>query len=212
MPSRGAELHQQFLARERCHCRKLLQPCPQPLQFPPPHRPLLRHAITTLRVYIQFPVLRQELHVHTRARFLPRLGKERFLQAAQPSLRRAHHILHRGIASAHLFERLLGRDPSVHHPGASRAAILPLNVRKEAAQRGLVRRVARQHLVGQRQSLRGHHQRNDYLHAIGSAIARVAKPAFVLFRLRRIALKIRARQVIQQHVERRVEQIPPPTH
>ncbi len=73
-------------------------------------------------------------------------------------------------------------------------------------------RVARQHLVGERKTLRGHHQRNDHLHAVRAMIARVTVAALVLLVGRRIGLEIRAREVIQQHIEARVEQIPPATH
>ena len=42
--ARGAELHQQFLARQ-LHGGELLEPGPQPLQVPPTDRPLLGYAI-----------------------------------------------------------------------------------------------------------------------------------------------------------------------
>ena len=73
-------------------------------------------------------------------------------------------------------------------------------------------RVARQHLVGERKALRRHHQRDDHLHAVGAMIARVAVAALVRLVRRRIGLEIRARQVIQEHIEARVEQIPPAIH
>src|SRR5437868_14336529 len=45
--ARGAELHQQFLARQ-LHGGELLEPGPQPLQLPPTDRPLLGYAIAAL--------------------------------------------------------------------------------------------------------------------------------------------------------------------
>jgi hypothetical protein len=43
-------------------------------------------------------------------------------------------------------------------------------------------------------------------------IARVAETAFILFVQRRIRLEVRARDVIQEHIEGGIEQIPPTPH
>ena len=48
------------------------------------------------------------------------------------------------------------------------------------------------------------------MHAVVPLIARVAKPAFGIVRLWRIALEIGARQIIEQHVEGDVEEVTPP--
>src|SRR5690606_3166370 len=76
----------------------------------------------------------------------------------------------------------------------------------------VVRGVASQHLVGQGEALRRHHQRNHHLHAIGTVIARVAKLTNVLIFKRRINLKIGAGQVVQQDIEGDVEQVSPATY
>jgi hypothetical protein len=47
------------------------------------------------------------------------------------------------------------------------------------------------------------------LHAIGPLVSRVAKLSFVAFRERRIALKIRAGQIVEQHIELRREEVLP---
>ena len=176
MCARGAELHQQLLARE-VHRRELLEPRPQPFQLPPAHRPLLGHPIAALGEDIEFAVLWQQLHLHPGACFLPRLGQQRLLEPSQPPLGRAHEVMHRRIARAHLLEHRFGRDPSIHRPDPPRVAVLPLDAREEVVQGGLVRGIARQHLIGQRQTFRRHHQGNDHLHAVGPMIARVAEPA-----------------------------------
>ncbi len=76
-------------------------------------------------------------------------------------------------------------------------------------QRGLVGGVAGHHLIGQRKAFRRDDQRNDHLHAIGPLVPAVAVPALVAFRKGRIALEIGAGQIVEQHVELRVEQIFP---
>ena len=52
---RGAELHQQAIARE-AHRAQFLQPLPQPLQLPTAHRALLGDPITGLGEHIQLSV------------------------------------------------------------------------------------------------------------------------------------------------------------
>jgi hypothetical protein len=83
--ARGAELHQQFLARQ-LHGGELLEPGPQPLQLPPTDRPLLGYAIAALRQDIELTLLRQQLDLHAGARLVPRLGDERLLQTRQATL------------------------------------------------------------------------------------------------------------------------------
>ena len=117
--------------------------------------------------------------------------------------------MHRWVRLAHLLQRFLGGDPAVHHPDPSGLAVLAFDAIKKPAQRGLVRGVARQHLVGQRQTLGRDHQRDDHLHTVGPLVARIPEAAFVLVAKRRIGLKVRAGQVVEQHVELDVEQIPP---
>ena len=65
------------------------------------------------------------------------------------------------------------------------------------------------HFVGQRKTFRRDDQRDDHLHAVRALVPAVTKFSFVLFGKRRIAFKIRAGQVVEQHVELRVEQILP---
>jgi len=49
-------------------------------------------------------------------------------------------------------------------------------------------------------------------HAVAAAVTRVAEAALVLLRERRIGLQVRARQIVQQHLEAGVEQIAPAPH
>jgi hypothetical protein len=209
--ARGTEFHQQLLARER-HCRELPEPGPQPLQLPPPHRTLFGDAVAALGKDIEFTLLRQQLDLHAGSRLLPRLGNQMLLQTRQATLRRAHQVMHRRVGRAHLGEHLFGRHAAVHQPDAARLAVLSLDVVEKPPQCRLVRSVAGQHLIGQRQALGRHHQGNDDLHTIGSMIARVPEAALVAFRERWIRLEIGARQIVEQHVVADVEQIAPPSH
>ena len=74
--------------------------------------------------------------------------------------------MHRWVGGAHLGEHLLGRHAAIHQPDPVRLAVLPLDAPEKPPQRGLVRGVAWQHLVGQWQTFGGHHQGDDDLHTI----------------------------------------------
>src|SRR6266404_1082412 len=74
---------------------------------------------------------------------------------------------------------------------------------------GVVRGIARQHLVGERQPFRRHDQCNDHLHAVAAVVTRIPVPTLVAVRKRRIALEIGTGQVVEQDVERNVEQVAP---
>ena len=156
--------------------------------------------------------MRQQLDLHAGSRLLPRLGDQMLLQTRQATLRRAHQVMHRRVGRAHLGEHLLGRHAAVHQPDPARLAVLPLDALEKPPQRRLVRGVAGQHLIGQRQAFGRHHQGNDDLHTIRPMIARVPEAALVAFRKRRIGLEIGARQIVEQHVVADVEQIAPPSH
>ena len=128
---------------------------------------------------------------------------------AQAPLGRAHQIEHGRITLAHLLERRFGGNAPVHHPDALGFAILFFDPLQKALQRGLIAGVAGHHFVTQRKALRCHNQSNHHLHAIGALVAAVAEFPFVRFGKRRVAFKIGAGQVVEQHVELGVEQIFP---
>ena len=87
------------------------------------------------------------------------------------------------------------------------AVVLLLNLFQECFQRGLLTGVPLHHFVGQGKAVRRHHQSNNDLHAIGPFVPAVAKAP--LPTRRRIAFKIGAGQVIQQHLKFCLEQILP---
>ena len=75
--ARGAEFHQQLLARH-LHCRQLLEPRAQPVQLAPPYRPLFGNAVAALGKDVELALLRQQFDLHTGSRLLPRLGDQCF--------------------------------------------------------------------------------------------------------------------------------------
>jgi len=86
---------------------------------------------------------------------------------------------------------------------------LAFDAAEEVPQGLVVDGVARQHLVGQRETLWGDDQGDDNLNAIASVVAGVPIPALVTLRERRIALEVGAGQVVEQHLVGGVEEISP---
>ena len=109
-----------------------------------------------------------------------------------------------GVAGAHLLQRLFGGDAAVHDPDSVGTAILCFDLFEKIFQGGLVTGVARHHLVGEREALRGHDQGDDHLDAIRAFVSAVAKLTFP--GKRRVALEVGTGQVIEQHIEARLEQ------
>jgi hypothetical protein len=105
---------------------------------------------------------------------------------AKPPLGRADQVADGRIGLPHLAQDLLGRNTAIHHPDAVRLAVLRLDLLQERAQRRVVRRVSRQHLIGQRKALRRHDQRDHHLHAIAALVAAVTVAALVRLVGRRI--------------------------
>jgi hypothetical protein len=63
--------------------------------------------------------------------------------------------------------------------------------------------------VGEREAFRRDDERDGHLHAVAALVPAVAELAFVPLGERRVAFKIRRGEIIQKHVELRVEQIAP---
>src|SRR5215471_10049158 len=159
--------------------------------------------------YLTSPMSQSRPALCTWPRLLPWFYEQFLLEPSQSPFWSAYHVLHRGVAGAHLRQNFLCGNAAIHQPDALGLAVLALDAREKAAQCRAVTGVARHHFVGQRQSLGCHHQRDHYLHAIGAMVARVSVPALVIFWKRRIGFKIGAGQIVEQHVEADVEQIAP---
>lgn len=182
---------------------------PQRAELAAAHRALFAHPIAAAREHVELALLGQQFDFHALAHLLPRLFEQRRFEFAEPALRRADQIRHRRLARPHLGEHLLGRNAAIHHPNALGLAVLCFDLREKISERCLVRGVARQHLVSEWKTLRCDHQRDHHLHAIGPLVAAVAKAPFAAVAFRRIAFEIRARQIIEQHLETRAEEIAP---
>ena len=113
------------------------------------------------------------------------------------------------IALAHLLENLLGRHTPIHYPDSFSLTVERLDPLQKAAQGSPIRGVARHHLISQGKTFGRDHQGNDHLHAVKALVPAVAILALVSFRKGRGALKIRAGQIIQQHLELHPEEIFP---
>lgn len=87
----------------------------------------------------------------------------------------AHKVLHRWITRAHLLQHLFGGDAAIHQPNPPRLAVLAFDAREKILQRRVIRRVAGEHLIGERKALRRDDQRNHHLHAVGTMITRVTE-------------------------------------
>ena len=177
----------------------------QRLEPSPPHRVLLRPALRALGQHEQFALPFQQLHAHPLVHLLPRLVQQVLLHLAQQMPGRADQIADPFVA--HLLERRLGGDAPIHDPHAPGLAVERLDLRQEVLERGMVQRVAGEHLVRQRQAIGRHDQRDDHLAAIAPAVAAVAVPG--LGDLPAAPLEVGAGEIVQQHVERSVEQRPP---
>jgi hypothetical protein len=99
------------------------------------------------------------------------------------------------------------RTNATHSPGL---AVLAFDLGAEIAQRLAVGGIAGQNFVGERQAVRGDDQCDDELRAIGPLVAAVSVASLaVLGKIGSVHLEIGAGQVVEQHVERGVEQIAP---
>ena len=96
----------------------------------------------------------QKLDLDALARLSPRLVEEMLFEAREAALRRSHQITHGRVAGAHFGENFLGRHAAIHHPNASRLAVLAFDLGAEIAQRLAVGGVAGQDLIGERQAVR----------------------------------------------------------
>ena len=160
-----------------------------------------------LRQHVHVLLRGQPLDLHALAHLGPGLGEEVLLELAESALGRAHQVAR--ADAAHLGQAVLGGDAAVHHPDALGFAVALLDAVEEVAQRGGVGRVARQHLVAQREALGRDDQRDDHLPAIAALVAAVAELAQVIRPALDVGLEVGAGQVVQQHLEARTEQLAP---
>ena len=189
--------------------RQLRQARPQLLQLPLSHGALLVDARPALGEDIKLVVLGHQLHLDARPHLMPWQADERLFQLAEASLRSSHQIGDRRIGLPHFGEHFFGGDAAVHHPDALRLAVLRLDLRKERAQRRLVRGIAGQNFVGERKTVGGHDERDDHLHAVRTFVAAVAVAALVAVVVRRIGFEVRAGQIVEKDFEAGAEQILP---
>lgn len=167
-------------------------------------RSLATRAALCTQTY-SFPLLRQQLDLCAGPGRLPGHAEERLLQRGEPALRGTDNILR--PAFAQLSQVGFGGDAAVHYPDPPGLAVTGFDLHQEDWECGVVRRVARQDLVGQREALRGHDEGAHYLDAVRPVVATVAEPARVFVHTRRVALEVGAGQVVEQEVVGHTEEI-----
>ena len=178
-------------------------------QASPAHGALFGDAIPALGEHMGFALLVQQLHAHAGPCLFPfALDQGRF-QRGEFALGRAHQITHRRLALAHELERFLRRDATVHDPDATGFAVLIFDLAQEVFERGFIRGVSRQHFIGQGEALGRDEERDDHLHAIAAFVAAVTEAAHVRGVLRRVALEVSAREVVEEHFVFRIKEIAP---
>jgi hypothetical protein len=181
--------------------------------LPLAHRTFLANAVGTLGVDVKFAVLFKQFDLHTGPRLDPGLGQQGFLQTRQTAFRCSHQIPHRRVAGTHLGQHRFRRNTAIHDPHPPGPAVLLLDLGQEHPQRRAIGRVAGQHLVGQRQPVRCHHQRDPHVRTVQPLVAAVAVPTFVaLGHVGSVDLEIGAGEIVEQHVELGIEQVTPACH
>ena len=137
---------------------------------------------------------------------LPAFIGDLSLHLPQQRLGRAHDVLPAALAD----EGQVGlrHIAPVHHPDAFGLAVLGLHLLDDPLHGGRVGRVAVEDFVAQGITIRGHDQGDHHLHAVAAAVARIAPLGLGIGRA--LALKIRAGQVVQEHVIGQLEELTQP--
>ena len=81
----------------------------------------------------------------------------------------------------------------IHDPDPLGLAVAAADGREHPAQGGLVGRVAREHLVGERQALRRDDEGDDNLHTVAAFVAAVTETAGIVFVGGHLTLEVGAR-------------------
>ena len=114
-------------------------------------------------------------------------------------------------ALAHLAEGFFGRHPAVHQPEVADFAVLGLELADERHLRARVGGVAGVHFVGEGEAVGRQDERHHHLQAVAALVSAVAVALqFAVEGLGAVDLEVRARQIEEHHVARRVEQPRPP--
>ena len=127
------------------------------------------------------------------------------LEGAELRLRRADEIT--GTTFAQPLQIILSRDAAIKDPHAPRLAVLGFHGPDDVLERGRVDLVAIEDFIRQRKTLGGDHQCDDELFAIRPVISGVAALRFL--DTLRAALEVCARQIVEDDVEARAEEILP---
>jgi hypothetical protein len=173
------------------------------------HGAFFVHAVLAFGEDIGLAFVREQFHAHAGPRLLPVALEQGLLERGEFAFGCADETTHGRGASAHLPEHVLGRDAAIHDPDALGFAILILDFGEEVLERALVRGVAGEHLVSERETLGRDDQCDDHLHAVAAFVATVTKAAQAAGLLGRITFKVSAGKILEQHLVIRVKEIAP---
>lgn len=178
----------------------------KPLAGHPPHRLLLLAAGGTAAEHERLTAVgaREQLDLDVGLHLLPRRRQQVALEGFEPGPRGADQVVR--PARPQRGQVLLADDPAVQHPDAVGLAVLGLDGLQDLVQRGDVRAVAIEHLVGQREAIRTDDQGQHDLGTIGPVIARVAPAHLGIGRGQ--ALDVGTRQIVEEDLVLGPEQFP----
>src|SRR5258708_27161710 len=118
-----------------------------------------------------------------------------------------NQITNRWITLSHLGQHFFGGNSAIHHPNPIGLAVLCFDFLEESSQGGFVRSIARQNFVSDGEAFGRNHKGYYHLHTVIPFITTVTKFALVLWLESRIALKIGAGQIINQHLKATTKEI-----
>ena len=146
---------------------------------------------------------RNLLHLHVGTHLGPVVLEQLRFKLLHLAARRAHQIL--ATAFPNRLQILLAHDAAIHHPDAPRLAVLALHHAQNRFHRRDIGAVAIEGLVAERKAFAVDDERDHHLLAVRTMIARIAAAHHrILFRR---SFHVRARQVVEQHIELGSEQL-----
>src|SRR5581483_5817241 len=146
---------------------------------------------------------RHLLHFHLRSHLNPIVLQQLGFKLLHLAAWRTHQVL--AAAFPDRREILIAHDAAIHYPDAPRLAVFALHHAQNRFHRRYVRPVAVESLITERETLAVDDQRDYHLFTVRTMIARVTAPHHRI--LLRRTFHIRARQIVEQHVELGAEQL-----
>ena len=208
--ARGSEGLVHGVAFERAFARfDFGEPIEVGAQATAAHGAFFGDAVLALGEDVGFAFLREKFDAHAGPRLLPVALGEGGFEGGEFAFGRADEAADGRGALAHLPEGFFGRDSAVHDPDAPGFAVLIFDFREEVFEGRFVGGVAGEDFVGERKTLGRDDEGDDDLHAVAAPVATIAKASDVGGIGGRIAFKIRAGEIVKEHLVFRIEEVAP---